>query len=218
MSIIIPALNEAATLASTIASIGDSGAEIIVVDAGSSDDTVQIARDLGARIVNSSRRQRGFQLNRGAQEARAGTLLFLHADTLLPHDALKNLREALERADVAGGAFVRRYASSSKFLRATCFLARCRNRLIGWHLGDQAMFVRRSVFFELGGFREVDQFEDLDFSRRLARRGRAVTLDPGVTTSSRRFSQGALRRTVRDFGLTIRYLLRGLPASSDEAG
>ena len=215
MSIIIPALNEAATLASTIASIGDSGAEIIVVDAGSSDDTVQIATDLGARVVHSSRRQRGFQLNRGAQEACAGTLLFLHADTLLPRDALKNLCEALERADVAGGAFVRRYASSSQFLRATCFLARWRNHLIGWHLGDQAMFVRRSVFFELGGFREVDQFEDLDFSRRLTRRGRAVTLYPGVTTSSRRFNRGALRRTVRDFGLTMRYLLRGLPASSE---
>ena len=116
--------------------------------------------------------------------------------------------------DVVGGAFVRHYASPSKFLRATCLLARCRNHLIGWHLGDQAMFVRRSIFFQLGGFREVDQFEDLDFSRRLTSLGRIVTLHPGVTSSSRRFEQGAVARTMRDFCLTIGYLLRGLPQSS----
>lgn len=215
MSIIIPALNEAATLAATIASIGPSATDIIVVDAGSSDETVRIATELGARVVPSARRQRAFQLNRGAEAASSETLLFLHADTLLPRDALTNLSHALERSDVVGGAFVRHYASSSKFLRATCFLARCRNHLLGWHLGDQAMFVRRAIFFvELGGFREVDQFEDLDFSRRLTSRGRVVTLHPGVTTSSRRFAEGAVRRTARDLGLTIHYLLRGLPPSS----
>lgn len=213
VSIIIPALNEAATLAATIASIGDSAAEIIVVDAGSSDKTVQIATELGARVVPSSRQQRAFQLNVGANETSSETLLFLHADTLLPPDGLAQISKAFEQPDVVGGAFVRHYASPSKFLRTTCLLARCRNHLIGWHLGDQAMFVRRSIFFRLGGFREVDRFEDLDLSRRLTSLGRVVTLYPGVTSSSRRFERGAVGRTMRDFCLTISYLLRGLPQS-----
>lgn len=211
VSIIIPALNEAATLAATIASIGDSAAEIIVVDAASSDRTVQIATESGARVVRSCCQQRAFQLNVGAKEALSETLLFLHADTLLPPGALGQIRRALERRDVVGGAFVRKYASSSPVLRATCFLARCRNHLIGWHLGDQAMFVRRSAFSQLGGFREVAQFEDLDLSRRLTRLGRVVTLHPGVTSSSRRFKQGAVRRTMHDVWLTIDYLVFGLP-------
>lgn len=214
VSIIIPALNEAATLASTIAAIGNSASEIIIVDAGSSDGTVGIAQSLGARVLPARRQQRAAQLNLGAQNSRAPILLFLHADTSLPPGALDQIAQELEDPRVVGGAFVRRYASSSKFLRATCLLARGRNRLIGWHLGDQAMFVRRDAFVTLGGFREVDQFEDLDFSRRLTSLGRVVTLHPGVTSSSRRFQGGAIGRTVRDFGLTIRYLLRGLPTSS----
>ncbi|MDQ6913573.1 MAG: glycosyltransferase [Verrucomicrobiota bacterium] len=214
MSIIIPARNEAATLASTIAAIGDSAAEIILVDAGSSDETIGIAKSLGALVWPARRQQRASQLNLGAQNSRAEILLFLHADTSLPPGALDQIAQALEDHGVVGGAFVRRYASCSKFLQATCLLARCRNHIIGWHLGDQAMFVRRSAFVELNGFREVDQFEDLDFSRRLTSLGRVVTLQPGVTSSSRRFAGGAIGRTACDFGLTIRYLLRGLPTDS----
>jgi len=88
-----------------------------------------------------------------------------------------------------------------------------RNRTVGWHLGDQAMFVRKSAFFQLGGFREVDSFEDLDFSRRLGRFGRLVTLSPAVTSSARRFTEaGTARRTWCDLALTARYLIGGLDA------
>lgn len=213
ISVVIPAVNEAEKLRETIASVLAAGVrfELIVVDGGSSDDTAEVARALGARVVSSQCRQRAYQLNLGAQQAAAGTILFLHADTILPARALEKIMQAMRSPDMAGGAFARRYASPSRFLRATCFLARCRNRLIGWHLGDQAMFVRRAAFFQLGGFREVDQFEDLDFSRRLKRFGRIVTLAPCVTSSSRRFHEGAARTTLRDFGLTMRYLVEGLP-------
>jgi hypothetical protein len=96
-------------------------------------------------------------------------------------------------------------------LRLTCLLAHARNHLIGWHLGDQAMFVRRDLFVRLGGFRPASRFEDLDFSRRLKKSGRLLTLLPCVTSSSRRFmSAGPARTTLRDFVLTIRYLLHGL--------
>ncbi|MBA3882466.1 MAG: TIGR04283 family arsenosugar biosynthesis glycosyltransferase [Chthoniobacterales bacterium] len=220
ISVIIPALNEADSLGQVIAAVRapNVSCEILVVDAGSSDQTTAIARNAGAHLVHSRRRQRAYQLNLGARQARGAILLFLHADTLLPVDALSSIRQVLANREIVGGAFDRRYASRSLLLRVTCFLARGRNRLIGWHLGDQAMFVRGATFFQLGGFQEVDQFEDLDFSRRLRRFGRTVTLRPCVTTSSRRFDRsGPATTTLRDFALTIRYLIRGLPHTRSAA-
>ena len=164
----------------------------------------------GARIIPGPRRQRAFQLNLGAHHARGEILLFLHADTLLPEGALDQIAYRLQDPQRVGGAFARRYASPSWVLRLTCLLAHARNRLIGWHLGDQAMFVRRDLFVRLGGFRPVDRFK-MDFSRRLKKFGRLLTLLPCVTSSSRRFmSAGPVRTTLRDFVLTIRYLLHGL--------
>ncbi len=220
ISIIIPVLDEADSLGKVIAAARAENVpcEILVIDAGSSDESAAIARAAGAGVFHSRRRQRASQLNLGAQHARGAILLFLHADTFLPRDALSLIHRALEDPRVAGGAFARRYASSSRLLRVTCFLARCRNRIIGWHLGDQAMFVRRSSFFQLGGFREVDLFEDLDFSRRLRHFGRTVTLRSSVTSSSRRFERlGPAVTTLSDFVLTVRYIFRGLPETSSAA-
>lgn len=214
ISVIIPALDEAAALGQTIASIRSETVsfEIIVVDAQSFDATTAVATAAGTRVISCARRQRAHQLNLGARHARGSILLFVHADTLLPPCALDRMAEAMRDPGVAGGAFTRRYASRSMLLRATCFLAHCRNRVIGWHLGDQAMFTRRAAFFHFGGFRDVDRFEDLDFSRRLRRFGRTVTLRPGVVSSSRRFARsGPAATTFRDLMLTIRYLMRGLP-------
>jgi rSAM/selenodomain-associated transferase 2 len=213
VSVVIPVFNEAKTLETTIGAIHAETVpiEVIVVDAESSDESAAVAKKAGARIICSHFRQRAHQLNLGAQQARAEMIIFLHADTILPLTAIDRMVNVLRVPTIAGGAFRRRYASPSKLLRITCLLAFCRNFMIGWHLGDQAMFVRRSVFFQLGGFREVDQFEDLDFSRRLGRFGRIVTLSPCVTSSARRFDSGAARTTLRDFALTIRYLGKGLP-------
>jgi rSAM/selenodomain-associated transferase 2 len=213
VSVIIPVFNEAKTLETTIGAIhsGTVPIEVIVVDAESSDESALVAKKAGARVVRSHFRQRAHQLNLGAQHARGEIIIFLHADTILPPTAIDRMVSVMRAPEIAGGAFQRRYASPSRLLRIICLLALCRNFLIGWHLGDQAMFVRRSVFFQLGGFREVDQFEDLDFSRRLKRFGRIVTLTPCVTSSARRFDGGAARTTLRDFALTIRYLVKGLP-------
>jgi rSAM/selenodomain-associated transferase 2 len=216
VSIIIPVVNEAAILRATLASARNTTVphEIIVIDSGSTDETAAISRQADAKVIETRQRQRSHQLNAGARHARGGILVFLHADTILPRDGLDAIVEALSNRQIQGGAFTRCYASPSLLLRATCLLARWRNRLIGWHLGDQAMFVRRAAFFQLGGFREVDQFEDLDFSRRLRRFGRTVTLRPCVTSSARRFERfGPARTTFRDFMLTFRYLVRGLEPS-----
>ncbi len=153
-----------------------------------------------------------------AQYARGSILLFIHADTLLPARGLDHVAEKMHDPKVAGGVFARRYASPSLFLRATCFLAQYRNRAVGWHLGGQAMFVRGALFFQLSGFRDVQMFEDLDFSRRLKQLGEVATLSPGVTSSARRFQNGAARTTLRDLRLTIAYLFNGPPLESQNSG
>jgi GT2 family glycosyltransferase len=151
-------------------------------------------------------------MNLGAQRATGGALLFLHADTLLPRSALEQITTTLTQQEVVGGAFSRRYDSPSVVLQLTCLLADWRCRWFGWFLGDQAIFVRRSTFEALGGYREWPQFEDLDFSRRLARAGRVVTLTPPLASSARRFARrGALRQTALDLLLTFRYLTMHKP-------
>ncbi|MBA3273704.1 MAG: glycosyltransferase [Chthoniobacterales bacterium] len=185
VSVIIPTLDEAESLGEVLAAVPSSNVpcEVFVVDAGSSDRTAEIALEAGATVIHSPRRQRAYQLNLGARDAHAALLLFLHADTVLPEQALESMIAALTDRRIAGGAFTRRYTSRSRVLRCTCLLARSRNLLIGWHLGDQAMFARRAGFFQIGGFREVERFEDLDFSRRLRAFGRTVTLRACVTSS-----------------------------------
>jgi rSAM/selenodomain-associated transferase 2 len=209
ISIIIPALNEAQNLPETIARARGAD-EIIVVDGGSSDATPDVARELGATLI-SAKPGRAAQMNAGAAVARGSVFLFLHADTWLQPGALASIEKAMQAPAVVGGAFVRKFRSQSIFLSLTCGLARLRNNAIGWHLGDQAIFCRKQTFEALGGFAEMRAFEDLDFSRRLSRSGRIVTLTPAVLTSARRFDNGPVRRTLSDLGMTLRYLLH--PAS-----
>ena len=214
ISVIIPTLDEAAQLTATFAALQRQAVshEVIVVDAESADGTALIAACNGARVLQSPRRQRAAQMNAGARVATGDCLLFLHADTRLPQPALARIGEALQQPAVLGGGFARRYESTSHLLRLTCALAEMRTRCCGWFLGDQAMFVRRPVFEQLGGFREWDAFEDLDFARRLARAGRVVTLRPPVFSAGRRFaSRGVARTTWCDLLLTARYLLAGQP-------
>jgi hypothetical protein len=146
-------------------------------------------------------------MNLGAAAARGRILLFLHADTLLPRGALAKIVDAIDRRGAIGGAFSRRYRSRSLTLALTARLAALRNRLFGWHLGDQALFVRHDIFAELAGYRDFPIFEDLDFSRRLRARGHTLTLTPPVYSSARRFvAQGPLRTTWNDLLLTGQYL------------
>jgi rSAM/selenodomain-associated transferase 2 len=206
ISVIIPALNEAQELSETIERARGAG-EILVVDGGSSDGTAVVARRSGAEVV-ASRRGRAAQMNAGGARASCAMYLFLHADTWLQPGALENLDLAMRDGEIVGGGFRREFRTHSIFLKMTCGLAGWRNRAIGWHLGDQAIFCRASIFRELGGFREMRAFEDVDFSRRLARRGRVVTLKPAVLSSARRFEAGAVKRTLKDFLLTLKYLAR----------
>ena len=209
ISIIIPTFNESRYLPATLDAIerNESSREVIVVDAGSFDGTIEIALERKTKLISSGLRQRAAQMNLGAQSARGDVFLFLHADTRLPQNALTTIESALSQRCLVGGGFVRRYESPSWFLRGTCALAGIRTRLSGWFLGDQAIFLRAEVFKVLGGFRNFDLFEDLDFSRRLRREGRVATLRPPVISSARRFSRcRPWRRTWSDLMMTWRYL------------
>ncbi len=211
ISIIIPTANEAQHLPRTLQAIARAGGtvlhEVLVVDAGSSDHTAELASQHGARVVPGKVRQRAAQMNLGATQARGDILLFLHGDTVLPANALAKIEEALTNSRVMGGAFARHYDSPSWLLRLTCALAYLRGRLSGWFLGDQGIFVRADIFQRLDGFRNIELFEDLDFSRRMRRTGRTVILRPAVTSAARRFERlGPGRTTMGDFVLTCRYL------------
>ncbi len=209
ISVIIPTYNEASYLPATLDSVADSktNKEVIVVDARSIDGTSDLARARDSRVLFSPRRQRAYQMNLGARHAQGRILLFLHADTRLRTSALDQIESALTKDRIVGGGFARRYDSNSWFLRMTCLLAGLRTRSTGWFLGDQAIFVRGDVFEKLGGFRDLELFEDFDFSIRVAQMGQVVTLSPPVISSSRRFKRrGEALTTLSDVWLTCRYL------------
>jgi rSAM/selenodomain-associated transferase 2 len=188
LSIIIPTLNEAVSIGTTLRSVcsTDGRVEVIVVDGGSVDETVEIARKFGARVITTER-GRGLQMHSGARVARGEALWFLHADTLPPPDAAARILEALASdAEVAGGNFKIRFDGERSAARFLTWLYPQLRRL-GLCYGDSAIFVRATTYREVGGFKPFPIFEDLDLVRRLKRHGKLVYLNATVVTSSRRF-------------------------------
>lgn len=225
LSVIIPALNEDEALPRALASLerqeDDPPFEVVLADGGSGDDTVARfrestrawpARGRRALVVPCPRAGRAAQMNMGAGVAGGKALLFLHADTLLPRGATGAVVRALADPAVTGGAFRHAFSEKGVLLRAISFWATTRSRFLGIHLGDQAMFARRSVFEEVGGFPEVPLFEDLRLSGALRARGRVVTLPLSVATSARRLEKHGVLRTALRFGwLELRHALGSDP-------
>ena len=194
------------------AALGPS-AEIIVVDGGSSDDTVERAAGR-ARIVRSPG-GRGRQLDAGARSAGGDVLLFLHADSWPNPESGKALAAALARPDVVGGCFQVRLRGPSAHRPIARILARAisaRSRLFRTATGDQAIFCRRSVYADAGGFARYELFEDVIFYRRLRRLGKVVVLNATVHTSDRRWrANGYLRTIATHLGLRLLFLLGVAP-------
>lgn len=211
VTVVIPTFNEARTLASSLNSVlgqSTAAAEIQVVDGGSTDGTPCVAESFEpVRVARLKRADRSFQMNEGARLTRAPLILFLHADTILPFDGIENLLDLMQDRRIVGGGFRRRFDSPSTLLRMTCSLADLRCRAFGWFLGDQAIFCRRMIFDQLGGFPDMHPFEDLTFSRMMRYHGRTRQVDRPVLSSARRFDRdGPLRKTWRDLVLTLNYL------------
>ena len=206
--VIVPCLNEAELLPATLEALrtafdtANADARIILVDGGSDDNSVEIAKSQGCHVIDSDRRQRAHQLNLGARASGADhdVLWFVHADTRVPSGSVMQLRRSMDDQRILGGGFCRRFDSNSLTLFLGSLVADLRGSFWNYFYGDQAMFVRKSAFEKLGGFDEsLDIAEDLDLSLRLRQSGKVVALRPPVIGSARRFeAQGAWRQMSRD--------------------
>jgi len=195
-SIIVPTLNEAVAIENTLRTVRERapGAEVIVVDGESADDTVARARPLADTVI-VARRGRGGQLNEGARISQGEALLFLHADTIPDVDGIAAMRAALADPTVDGGAFRLRFDDPRPVYATIATQITRRSLRTRSYTGDQAIFVRRSSFERLGGYRPWQFMEDVELSERIARVGRNVLLDATVTTSARRHRAWGLPRT-----------------------
>ncbi|MFQ5796272.1 MAG: TIGR04283 family arsenosugar biosynthesis glycosyltransferase [Candidatus Bipolaricaulia bacterium] len=212
ISVIIPTLNEVQIIESALRDLMTRNGEfeVIVVDGGSRDGTVEIARRY-ARVL-SSPAGRAIQMNRGAAAARGETLLFLHADCRLPANAFSAIETVLTQDGIVGGGFTVTFDEDHLKLKVIALGGRIRQRLTGVIYGDQGMFVRRDLFKWLGGFKEIPLMEDVVFSKRLKQVGRIAFLEEQIRTSGRRFLQeGAMKSIFRIFLFNLLYRFKVHP-------
>jgi len=212
VSVIVPTLNEAAVVATTLAQARQPGVhEVIVVDGGSTDATRTVADPL-ADVVLSAPRGRAAQMNAGAARATGDILLFLHADTTVPPGFAQVVITACGHPGVVGGRFDVRLEPATPLLRLTAALMNWRSRLTRIATGDQAIFIRRDAFEELGGYAALPLMEDIDLSRRMKRLGRVACLRERVSTSARRWQRdGVVRTILLMWSLRLRYALGVAP-------
>lgn len=199
ISIIVPALNESELIVQTLKpllKVRDAGHEIIVVDGGSADNTVALASGLADRVITSPR-GRARQMNTGASYAKGDVLLFLHSDTHLPDNALQAILVGLPGSGKFWGRFDVRLSGRHPLLRVVERMIGWRSCVSGMATGDQAMFMRREAYEEVGGFPDIPLMEDIAMSRALkSAYGRPLCLRIPVTTSSRRWEEHGILQTI----------------------
>jgi rSAM/selenodomain-associated transferase 2 len=206
ISVIIPTLNEERTILTTLAHTAVLGFdELIVVDGGSLDQTpvlvesyrrkTQSTAQSPIRLVSASC-GRACQMNEGAKASNGEIVLFLHADTHLPRDAKTMIEATLADRRMVGGRFDVQFDHPSIWGTIISRTMNWRSRLSGLATGDQALFVRRPIFEQMGGFADIPLMEDIDFSRRLKQMGKTAALTATVTASFRRWEQQGPLRTI----------------------
>ena len=212
VSIVMPVVDEAAILDRALAALAPlraSGVEVLVVDGGSTDGSVAIA-ERGADRVIAAQRGRALQMNAGAQAARGEVVVFLHADTTLPEDALAALAKAVAQGRAWGRFDVE--IPGGAMLAVVAAMMNLRSRLTGIATGDQAIFVRRELFRDVGGFPAIPLMEDVALSRSLKRIAPPACLRERVTTSGRRWQEhGTLGTVLLMWRLRLAYALGADP-------
>ncbi|MEM6399568.1 MAG: TIGR04283 family arsenosugar biosynthesis glycosyltransferase [Cyanobacteria bacterium P01_D01_bin.116] len=208
ISIIIPALNESRNIKATLASTQLSkNVEVIVVDGGSEDNTVDIAKSLGVRVI-AGYQNRASQMNAGAMNATGDILLFLHADTLLPANFDVMIRKALQQPRIVAGAFSLRINAPQAGLRLVEWGVKLRSKWLQMPYGDQGIFITKEVFNSIGGFPKLPIMEDFELIRHLKKLGEITVIPVPVITSPRRWlKKGVLQTTLINQLVIIAYFL-----------
>lgn len=215
LSIVVPTLNEAENIAAHLAALQPlrrRGHKVIVADGGSSDGTAALAAGLADAVIDAPR-GRAAQMNAGAAQAHGEVLLFLHADTRLPEGADRLVLNGLAAGGRVWGRFDVRIDGRHPLLKVIAWFMNRRSRLTGIATGDQALFVRRAVFEQSGGFPDIPLMEDIAYSRVLKALGPPLCLTRRVVTSGRRWEQGGVLRTMaRMWRLRLAYFCGADPA------
>lgn len=211
ISIIIPVYNEEKLIQSVIESVvGEKGVELIIVDGKSTDNTAVLARNYNIKLVNTEK-NRGLQMNEGAKAAKGDIFLFLHADCLLDEGSLGAITNCITQGAV-GGCLKQKIGADNIVYRWIESSGNIRAKLFKVFYGDQAIFVRRDIFFKIGGFDEVALFDDVLFSKKLRKEGKTCLLDKKVHTLARRWeSQGLVKTTFINWLISLGFMLRISP-------
>lgn len=207
ISIIIPVLNEEKHIQTTLQAIERTpDIEIIVVDGGSTDHTVKLAKECNVIVISISQKGRARQMNAGAAIASGEILLFLHADTRLPRGYAKMVRDTLTLPQTVAGAFALKIDGAMRSLRWVEKMVQWRSRFCSLPYGDQALFCKTSTFFELGKFPDLLFMEDFEFVRTLRKAGRIRIVPHAVLTSGRRWQKlGVVKTTAINQIIIIGY-------------
>ncbi|MBN2599688.1 MAG: TIGR04283 family arsenosugar biosynthesis glycosyltransferase [Candidatus Thermoplasmatota archaeon] len=215
-SIIIPVLHESRIIHGLLDSLRrlttDGPVEIIVVDGSLSRDTLQVISDETIQRYRCHA-GRARQMNLGAAHASGDILIFLHADTRLPENALARIQQTLQNPQLVGGAFSLQIDSSRFLLRMTAVFSTLRSRMSRAPYGDQAIFLRKSYFDSIGGYQDLPLMEDVDLMRRIKKhKDDIIILTDSVITSDRRWNQEGLLYTALRNNLIIFLYWCGMPA------
>jgi rSAM/selenodomain-associated transferase 2 len=210
LSVIIPALNEAAAITTTLQALQPlraRGHEVIVVDGASSDNTIELSRPLADRVIQSGA-GRATQMRAGAALAAGSVLWFLHADTTAPPDADRLIMQALQSKRAGWGRFDVQLSQTRLLLKCVAWMMNQRSRLSGIATGDQGLFVTRSLYDAVGGFPEIALMEDIALSRALRQHARPAMIHQPLASSPRRWlAHGVLRTILRMWMLRLGYFL-----------